>query len=181
MTKNKIFYLGLIFIIGICSLIFRVNLSQALSNEGAQLKSIEQCANINDFDKKLNCLKKIITSKKENKKEKESALSLIMSYWQSKDGESGYLISDLFLDILTTDYKFFFLQMKKYPKEYDNWIKELNELSFVWFKEPPSPLEKKREKLIAFLKSISDLQDDTDSLRLKLLDALIKIKPRQVD
>jgi hypothetical protein len=113
--------------------------------------------------------------------ERGKAFILIMSYWQKRDGAASYIVSDIFLDILTSNYKFFFLQMKNYPTEFDNWLLELGNLSFVWFKEPPSPLEKKKEELINFLMGISDLDENSDSLRMRLIKVLNKIEPRQVD
>jgi hypothetical protein len=54
-------------------------------------------------------------------------------------------------------------------------------LSFVWFQEPPSSLEAKRQRLIEFLSLASVKGSRADAERLELLSTLKKIKPRQVD
>lgn len=127
------------------------------------------------------CLKNCILKECSSYEEKEKAFSILIEKWKNRDGSLSFELSDIFLDILIHDYHFFFAEMKKNPKDFDAWVNELGDLSFAWFKEPPSPLENKRQELIQFLKNIKDLKNDTEFLRIKLLNTLLLISPRQID
>jgi len=153
-------------------------------NEIVHLESIEQCLIIDREskpEKRISCLTDIAGSRNRSMHEKEKAFSLLMDWWKSRDGAGGFWLSDAFLDVLTADYRFFFSQMKNHPQEYEEWLRDLGKHSFVWFLDPPSPLEGRRRRLIAFLEDIRDLDTDIDPLRIDLIKELKKIIPRQID
>ena len=154
-----------------------LNLPQAQALGGA--KEREECLKMPEDYDKYRCLEGIVLSKNEPHVQKEKSFSALIDCWNHKDGEGGSWISDIFLDILSNDYHFFFSQMKKYPREYGEWLSLLGELSFVGIDR--EPLDTKRERLINLLEGISDLPKGIDPLRVRLLRVLKEIKPRQID
>jgi hypothetical protein len=147
-------------------------------------KATEVCSKIPEkeyFEDRFECLKQVVTSKDQPLQQKEKAFASLMNYWQRRDGMMGFSLSDIFLEILTADPNFFFSHMKDYREDYDVWLENLGQLSFVWFNEGPSPLEERRVELIAFLEGISISDKTTGDLRNRLIAELKGIKPREID
>jgi hypothetical protein len=75
----------------------------------------------------------------------------------------------------------FFSSMTSYEREFGEWLNDLQDLSFTWYKSPPSPLEAKRKRLIAILEKASKLEADSERLRERTLERLRGIEARQVE
>jgi hypothetical protein len=133
------------------------------------------------FEYKHICLKDIVVSGESSRDEKESAFSLLIEEWEHRDGAAGYSLSDNFLEILEAEPYLFFSRMKERRQAYDTWLSHLGVFSFVWFGDPPSPLEKKRQDIIKYLGSLSNLGEDVEPLRDELIEVLKEIEPRVVD
>jgi hypothetical protein len=140
----------------------------------------ERCLSLrrSDYEAGFHCLEQIVISKVQPPREKEKAFSSLIQSWNQRDGAAGFTLSDIFLAILSADYRFFFSQMKKYPEEYNSWLSEVGNLSFVGIEY--FALEEKRKDLIARLEGISDLNKDTDPLRIRLTNVLKQIVPEQI-
>lgn len=140
---------------------------------------ITDCPDEENFYARLNCIKnKLIQS--DSNIEKEKYFKSIMDYWVNRDGARGYTLSDVFLEILEANTHFFFLQMVKYPDQFDEWLNELLPLSFTWHEAPPSPLPQKKERILQLLKNYNPKKKELKALRDKFENKLIKLVPRQI-
>jgi hypothetical protein len=176
---------------GSCALLLLICLaffscaSQPLAAEGSQDCDCDACLQILNRPEGFELLSKIIISPSASsygrRDDMEKAFSLLMELWKHRSGRAGYYLSEYFLDIMQAEPEFFFSEMKKEPVEYDAWLSDLDVDSFVWYGDPPSPLEKKRQDLIAFLENIKDLNEDIDPLRIQLIETLKKIKPETIE
>jgi hypothetical protein len=111
----------------------------------------------------------------------KQAVLCAIEEWKQRDGAIGFMISDTFLAMLEENPKVFFDVMANNESIFSEWTNKLGSLSFTWHKEPPSPLEAKRQKFITFLSKLGPLAHREDILRQKLLTTLRNIKVRQVE
>ena len=143
-------------------------------------ENASKCDKLETFYLKAECIKTEIISNT-NDSEKEALFRLLINYWNNKDGAMGLTISDIFLDILKDTPDFFFSEMIKYPSEFGEWLSRLSRLSFTWYNDPPSPLQAEKENLIKFLSEYQTNDKSIDQYRLKTLEAIKAINPRQVE
>ena len=128
----------------------------------------------------LHCLVGHMRMYPEDPKGAKQAVICAIAEWQRRDGAIGFTISDAFLAMMEMNPTVFFAVMAENEKSFSEWVNELEPLSFTWHKEPPSPLEGKRKKLIEFLSKVGPLKEEQDILRQRLLSALKALKVRQV-
>lgn len=111
----------------------------------------------------------------------KKAVMCAIDQWKRKDGAIGSTISNAFLAMMKDNPTIFIDIMANNEPVFSEWLDNLGTLSFTWYKEPPSPLEGKRKKLIEFLSKVGPLTKEQDTLRQKLLSTLRKIKVRQIE
>lgn len=164
-----------------CGILCLIFVCLACFPAGAGLSATARiCNKFETFYLKAECIKtKILSSK--NDTEKEALFNVMINYWNKKDGSMGYTISDIFLDILEVTPEFFFSEMANFPTEFDEWLSRLGSLSFTWYNDPPSPLQTKKENLIKFLSEYHPSDKSLDQYKLKTLETIRAIIPRQVE
>ncbi|HZP46646.1 MAG TPA: hypothetical protein VFB15_13435 [Candidatus Binataceae bacterium] len=117
----------------------------------------------------------------QTKSQRVSDLNCILGWWERRDGEIGDSVSDTMLTMARVDPNLFFSFMVSHQRNYQEWLKELPTLSFVWYSAPPSPLEHKR---LACIKALTGSEVDAPSaieLRDELIARLRTIRPAQVE
>ena len=134
-----------------------------------------------DKDIVLRCLIGQLVIDTANPSEAKRTIGCVIQQWKIRDGAIGLSISDTFLGMMEINPHVFFEVMADNEAIFTEWLNKLDALSFTWFKQPPSPLEQKRKKLVQFLSKIGPFEKRQDALRQKLLSTLKNIKPRQVD
>jgi hypothetical protein len=110
-----------------------------------------------------------------------AALECTLEIWTKRDGAIASSISDAFLAGMEARPREFFQVMARHPKDFEDWLGALPALSFTWYRDPPSPLEARRQALIGFLQVLHGLPEEQDQLRTRLVRRLEQLVPRQVD
>ena len=108
-------------------------------------------------------------------------LSCAMEQWQVKDGDMGSTVSDTFLNMVKSDPQPFFDFMAIHQKAFDEWLTQIDVLSFVWYLPPPSPMDRKRLELISILSKARIHGSTQLALRDRLVQGLRGMKPSQVE
>ena len=170
-----------LFSLSTCILVILTLISCIFPQRQNEINGTEQCLNVGEDgdERRLYCFRDIVVNKSQRNREREKAFSKLIESWSHRDGSAAFVLSDIFLDILVSDYAFFFSQMKDHPNAYNAWLPEVGDLSFVGLEY--FALENRRQKLISLLEDITDLNQDVDPLRERLLDALRGVKPQQID
>ncbi len=141
---------------------------------------IERCLDMEIFYQKATCINKILLST-DRSRLKEELFGLLMHYWINRDGAMGYTLSDIFLEIVEDNPDFFFSQVSRYEKRFDEWLVELDVLSFFWDGNPPSPLPEKKARIVNLLKNFRPSNKQVEVLKERLLNKLESIVPTQLD
>jgi hypothetical protein len=110
----------------------------------------------------------------------KQAVICAIEEWKKRDGAIGFMISNAYLVMMEENPPVFFDAMVNNETIFSEWVDKLGPLSFTWHKDPPSPLEEKRRKLITFLSKVGPLTKQQDMLRQRLLSVLKALKVRQV-
>ena len=129
----------------------------------------------------LQCLVNQLKNEKSDSAKAEVTIRCTIDLWKTKDGAVGPAISDAFLDVMKINPRVFFNVMVQNDSIFSDWLNNLGTLSFTWYKDPPSPLEQKRENLIQLLKSMGPMAGKQGDFRQSLLVTRENIRPRQVE
>ena len=132
-------------------------------------------------EERLACLRETIRTSKNGSPMSRRVIECAIREWRTRDGDIASEISDLFLEAMEHDPTSFFQITAKNEPTLSEWLSDIGILSFTWYQDPPSPLEKKRVHLIQFLEHMKNLKGKEDLARRRILTTLQKIKPRQVD
>lgn len=139
------------------------------------------CTEEDDSLKKLICFYYHSKDKVTSKSESTKILSCLNKQWQNRGAGGGPLISDVFLFQAEKYPANFFSEMSKEHNKYSEWLSKLGNYSFVWYKTSPSPLEQRRKRIISKLKINKINNAKHEKMRIKLINTLVKIKPRAVN
>ncbi|MCX7146242.1 MAG: hypothetical protein NT042_08590 [Sulfuritalea sp.] len=111
------------------------------------------------------------------------ALPCLFSLWKEhrNKGSGGFYISNAFLYLAETNPGAFFRATESEPVVFDEWLKDLPDLSFTWSDAPPCGLEKRRKQLIAVL-SMSGVSSPLEvGQKAALIKRLKATRCRQID
>jgi len=99
--------------------------------------------------------------------------------WKNSDGAIRWEISDFYLETLLSYPEAFMAFMNAHNEVFREWLRDINQLSFTWYKETPSPLEAKRKEIIVFLERLDEQQ--YASIKTHILKKLKNLQIRQID
>lgn len=106
----------------------------------------------------------------------------LLNLWNQRQalGAGNFDLSNAFLFAMEENPQAFFISMSAHPSAFAEWIKELPDLSFTWFKAPPCQLDRKRSQLILILEHTQIEDAKASQLKDETLAKLSEIRCRQV-
>lgn len=75
----------------------------------------------------------------------------LIGLWAKKDGAGAFAISDGMVGAMTANTSVFLEEMVSQGASYSDWLSSVSRLSFTWRKDPPCPLNGKRDRAIEAL------------------------------
>lgn len=95
-------------------------------------------------------------------------------------GENGEVIGPALAALLAEDPGVFLAIATEHPREFDEWLGQLDHEVFTWEGEPPNPLESRRQSLIAVVSS-TQVSVELEPMRQRTIAGLRAARVRQID
>lgn len=110
-------------------------------------------------------------------------MSGLLRLWDRRQtlGAGNFDLANAFLFVIEENPKAFFESMIVHPSAFDQWLKDLPDQSFVWYKAPPCQLDTKQKQLIFILQRTQIPDANASRLKDKTLARLSTIRCRQID
>lgn len=109
-------------------------------------------------------------------------MSCLLKLWpQLRVGAGDFDISNAFLVMAAENPSAFFIAMTKEPETFNQWLADLDNLSFTWADPPPCGLDEKRRELILILEHANITDRQSAILRKRLVARLSEIRCRQIN
>jgi hypothetical protein len=109
-------------------------------------------------------------------------MSCLVSAWRDdKGGRTKFYVSNAFLSIMEANPRVFFSVMTREPKIFEEWLGDIENLSFTWSLDPPCGLETTRRHLILILQHSGVDAGKPTVFKNELIAKLSAIRCRQIN
>lgn len=113
----------------------------------------------------------------------KKAMPCLLKLWHDNKHGGGldFYLSNAFLSLMEENPPIFFSMMSNDAGTFNEWLRQLPDLSFTWSESPPCGLEDKRKQLILILEHSQVREPKALSLKEQALKRLSSIRCRQID